>query len=45
MSIIVFLGNLNIGKIFLFNILIDFYEYVGNWSGVIVEKKVGFIKK
>lgn len=24
--------------------LIGFYEYIGNWSGVIVEKKVGKLK-
>ncbi|MED3661534.1 ferrous iron transport protein B [Ureibacillus sp. FSL K6-8385] len=34
-------GNPNTGKTSLFNILTDSYAYVGNWSGVTVEKKVG----
>lgn len=38
-------GNLNTGKISLFNALTDSYEYVGNWSGVTVEKKVGNLRK
>lgn len=45
MSTIALLGNPNTGKTSLFNILTDSYEYVGNWSGVTVEKKVGSIKK
>ena len=44
MSTIALLGNPNTGKTSLFNILTDSYEYVGNWSGVTVEKKVGSIK-
>lgn len=39
------LGNFNVGKIFLFNVLIGLYEYIGNWSGVMVEKKVGKLKE
>ncbi|HBI05434.1 MAG TPA: ferrous iron transport protein B, partial [Paenibacillaceae bacterium] len=38
-------GNPNIGKTSLFNILTGTYEYVGNWSGVTVEKKVGKLRK
>lgn len=38
------LGNPNIGKTSLFNTLTDSYEYVGNWSGVTVEKKIGTLK-
>jgi ferrous iron transport protein B len=34
-------GNPNTGKTSLFNMLTGSYEYVGNWSGVTVEKKVG----
>ncbi|TDM00738.1 ferrous iron transport protein B [Macrococcus carouselicus] len=39
------LGNPNVGKTSLFNALTGSYEYVGNWSGVTVEKKVGKLKK
>ena len=38
---IALLGNPNTGKTSLFNHLTGSYEYVGNWSGVTVEKKVG----
>lgn len=38
------LGNPNTGKTSLFNNLTGSYEYVGNWSGVTVEKKVGQFK-
>ncbi len=38
------LGNPNTGKTSLFNALTGSYEYVGNWSGVTVEKKVGTLK-
>ncbi|MBL5766224.1 ferrous iron transport protein B [Heyndrickxia sporothermodurans] len=37
-------GNPNTGKTSLFNYLTGSYEYVGNWSGVTVEKKVGKLK-
>lgn len=39
------LGNPNVGKTSLFNALTGSYEYVGNWSGVTVEKKVGQLKE
>lgn len=38
------IGNPNVGKTSLFNALTGTYEYVGNWSGVTVEKKVGRLK-
>lgn len=41
---IALLGNPNTGKTSLFNNLTGSYEYVGNWSGVTVEKKVGYFK-
>ncbi|MGO5015104.1 ferrous iron transport protein B [Niallia sp. Sow4_A1] len=41
---IALLGNPNTGKTSLFNNLTSSYEYVGNWSGVTVEKKVGLLK-
>ena len=41
---IALLGNPNTGKTSLFNNLTGSYEYVGNWSGVTVEKKVGSLK-
>ncbi|TJY39618.1 ferrous iron transport protein B [Cohnella pontilimi] len=37
-------GNPNTGKTSLFNMLTDSYEYVGNWAGVTIEKKVGTLK-
>lgn len=41
---IALLGNPNTGKTSLFNQLTGSYEYVGNWSGVTVEKKVGYLR-
>ena len=41
---IALVGNPNTGKTSLFNHLTGSYEYVGNWSGVTVEKKVGSLK-
>lgn len=38
------MGNPNTGKTSLFNRVTGSYEYVGNWSGVTVEKKVGSFK-
>lgn len=35
------IGNPNTGKTSLFNILTSSYAYVGNWTGVTVDKKVG----
>lgn len=37
-------GNPNTGKTSLFNKITGSYEYVGNWAGVTVEKKVGKLK-
>ncbi|RLQ97148.1 ferrous iron transport protein B [Falsibacillus albus] len=39
------IGNPNTGKTSLFNTLTNSYEYVGNWSGVTVEKKIGILSK
>ncbi|CAH1217987.1 Fe(2+) transporter FeoB [Paenibacillus auburnensis] len=44
MSSIALVGNPNTGKTSLFNTLTSSYEYVGNWAGVTVEKKVGSLK-
>ncbi|MFC7440907.1 ferrous iron transport protein B [Laceyella putida] len=44
MSTIALVGNPNTGKTSLFNVLTGSYEYVGNWTGVTVEKKVGELK-
>lgn len=44
MSVAALIGNPNTGKTSLFNTLTSSYEYVGNWSGVTVEKKVGVLK-
>lgn len=41
---IALIGNPNTGKTSLFNNLTGSYEYIGNWSGVTVEKKVGTLK-
>ena len=38
-------GNPNSGKSTLFNGLTGSNQYVGNWSGVTVEKKTGKYKK
>lgn len=37
------LGNPNVGKTSLFNILTGSNQYVGNWAGVTVDKKEGFL--
>ncbi|KZL91170.1 ferrous iron transport protein B [Clostridium magnum] len=37
------LGNPNVGKTSLFNILTGSNQYVGNWPGVTVDKKEGFL--
>ncbi|NEZ46947.1 ferrous iron transport protein B [Clostridium niameyense] len=39
------LGNPNVGKTSLFNNLTGSNQYVGNWAGVTVEKKEGFMGK
>ncbi len=41
---IALVGNPNCGKTTLFNELTGSKQYVGNWSGVTVEKKIGKIK-
>ena len=38
-------GNPNSGKTTLFNALTGATEYVGNWPGVTVERKIGTYKK
>lgn len=38
-------GNPNAGKTSLFNVLTGTRQYVGNWAGVTVEKKEGWIKE
>lgn len=38
------IGNPNCGKTTLFNLLTGSNQYVGNWAGVTVEKKVGKLK-
>lgn len=37
------LGNPNVGKTTLFNFLTGSNQYVGNWAGVTIEKKEGYI--
>lgn len=44
-SYIALFGNPNTGKTSLFNNLTGSYEYVGNWSGVTVEKKIGILRQ
>ncbi|MDV0430796.1 ferrous iron transport protein B [Lactiplantibacillus sp. DA1] len=44
MTTVALLGNPNTGKTTLFNELTDKYAYVGNWTGVTVEKKMGRIR-
>ncbi len=36
-------GNPNVGKTTLFNLLTGAHQHVGNWAGVTVEKKEGFL--
>ncbi len=40
----ILVGNPNCGKSAVFNLLTGSDSYVGNWSGVTVEKKTGYIK-
>lgn len=42
MDQIALIGNPNCGKTTLFNALTGSHQHVGNWSGVTVEKKMGF---
>ncbi|WP_234123724.1 ferrous iron transport protein B [Clostridium hydrogenum] len=39
------IGNPNVGKTSLFNILTGSNQYVGNWAGVTVDKTVGFLNE
>ncbi|MBL0386821.1 ferrous iron transport protein B [Tumebacillus sp. ITR2] len=45
MKTIALAGNPNAGKTSLFNVLTGTRQYVGNWAGVTVEKKEGWIKE
>ena len=38
-------GNPNVGKTTVFNLLNGSKQYVGNWPGVTIEKKEGFISE
>lgn len=42
---IALIGNPNTGKTSLFNNLTGTYAFVGNWSGVTIEKKVGILSE
>lgn len=44
MKKIALVGNPNCGKTSVFNVLTGSAQYVGNWPGVTVEKKEGFLK-
>lgn len=45
MIIAALLGNPNVGKTTLFNLLTGSNQHVGNWAGVTVEKKEGYLEK
>ena len=44
MKNVVLIGNPNSGKSSIFNILTNGNQYVGNWAGVTIERKEGFLK-
>ena len=39
------IGNPNTGKTTVFNALTGSKQYVGNWAGVTIDKKYGFLVK
>ncbi|MBC8062473.1 MAG: ferrous iron transport protein B [Clostridiaceae bacterium] len=43
MITVALLGNPNVGKTTLFNLLTGSDQYVGNWAGVTIDRKEGFI--
>ena len=43
MIVAALLGNPNVGKTTLFNLLTGSDQYVGNWAGVTIDRKEGFI--
>ena len=38
-------GNPNVGKTTVFNLLTGSNQYVGNWPGVTIEKKEGYLNE
>ena len=38
------IGNPNVGKTSIFNLLTGLNQHVGNYPGITVEKKIGFCK-
>ncbi|MBQ6631171.1 MAG: ferrous iron transport protein B [Romboutsia sp.] len=42
---VAFFGNPNVGKTTVFNLLTGSNQYVGNWPGVTIDKKEGFLGK
>lgn len=43
MAVAALIGNPNVGKTSLFNVLTGSNQYVGNWAGVTVDKKEGYL--